>query len=50
MICYIGIQPKTNEVYEYLDTQIRTFPPGESSFPIEKATEKERGEDDGEGE
>lgn len=36
--------------YAYTNDQVRVFAAGESSFPIEKAIEKERGEDDGEGE
>ncbi len=31
--------------YTYTPDQVRVFELGESSFPIEKATEKERGED-----
>lgn len=34
--------------YEYTTDQVRVFDAGESSFPIEKATEKEKGEDYGE--
>ena len=34
--------------YDYDEELVQTFQPGESSFPIEKATEKEKGEDYGE--
>jgi hypothetical protein len=41
------IHPTTNEFYQYFDHQVRVFDPGESSFPIERATMKEKGEDYG---
>ena len=34
--------------YEYTADQVRVFAPGESSFPVETATTKERGNDDAE--
>jgi hypothetical protein len=34
--------------YSYTTDQVRVFEPGESSFPIEKATMKEKGADYGE--